>query len=248
MVWHRIILQIQSSSLLNTVQSWHRISPVKGHRLYCAKHPWRGTCFATSPSLFLIHSLSRPYSYQWIMPGELDEINSFSFLICLRFHLARLYFSDDWRFLSLAVIFLSSLPHPLFFPAISFFLTAFWSFSPGTALMAKQSSGVQKGNISWKLERIHPCCYGMNWNLVLFVVLISPFWQSLVSSHPFLTLTPSALFPTHPSKPQVYPRLIHPDLTAGSSSVRIYQWFGNNEKNKQTACCAHNHSSDTCIA
>lgn len=109
-------------------------------------------------SLFLIHPLSRPSRTS---PRELDEINSFSFLICLGFYPARFYFSDDGRLLSPAVIFLSSYPRPLFFPVVSFFDSVLEGFLR-SALMARQSSGVQKGNISWKLERIHPCCYGMN--------------------------------------------------------------------------------------
>lgn len=59
-----------------------------------------------------------------------------------------------------------SLPFLIFPPSICFWsqvLTDIWGFVRCDG--GRGGAGVQKGNISWKWERIHACCFGMNWNL-----------------------------------------------------------------------------------
>lgn len=178
MVRHWIILQIQSCSPLKTLYN-------PGARLVLSRAiAFTIPCIPVEENCFAIPlSCSFSLSPLWLPVNNTKGIGwsecLFSFLICFIWHICTFGMMDA------SCLFQSSLfviCPPSFFQS-SAFLTAFRSFfffCLHSALMARQSSGVQKGNISWKLERIHPCCFRMNWNLVPSAVLISsPFWHSL---------------------------------------------------------------------
>lgn len=174
--------------------------------------------------------LSHPSGYQWITPRELDKTKVLFFSLPLfLFVSSGTFVLLEWWTLPVSFSLLSSsFAHPLFSTRQLFWQFSRDFFSLHSALMARQSSGVQKGNISWKLERIHPCYFGMNWNLVPSAILISSaFWHSLF----FCFLSPFFLRPTQPSShitskniylshgphKVTYTTAVHPDWRLGHS-------------------------------